>query len=63
MTTYTVRLEDETIGTISSDTIEGQHASELVGEIVKVHLHDENGNPVEREGRMVEVLQERDPWN
>ena len=57
MTTYTVRLEDETIGTIDSNTIDGQHVSKFVGEIVTVHLHDENGNHVEREGRMAEVLQ------
>jgi hypothetical protein len=58
MTTYTVLLEDETVGTISSDTFDGQHAADFIGEVVNVHLHDENGNPIEREGRLVEVLQE-----
>ena len=59
MTAYTVLLEDGTTGTINSDTIDGQHAEAFVGEIVTVHLHDENGNPVEREGVLVEVLEEK----
>lgn len=55
-TIYTVLLDDDTVGTISSDTIDGQSAEAFVGEIVNVHLHDENGNPIERQGRLVEVL-------
>jgi len=57
-TIYTVLLEDETIGTISSDTIDGQSADDFVGEVVTVRLHDENGNEIQKEGRLVEVLEE-----
>jgi hypothetical protein len=56
MTTFTVLLQNDTIGTIDSDTIDGQHADAFVGEVVKVHLHDENGMPITVEGRLVEVL-------
>ncbi len=55
---YTVLLADGTTGTINSDTIDGQSAEEFIGEIMNVHLTDENGNPIEREGRLVEVLEE-----
>lgn len=57
-TIYTVLLEDNTVGTISSDTLDGQSAGDFIGEIVNVHLHDENGMPIERRGRLVEVLTE-----
>jgi len=59
ITTYTVLLADDTVGTIYSDTLDGQAAEDFIGEIVNVHLHDENGNPIEREGRLVEVLGEK----
>ena len=59
ITTYTVLLADDTVGTIYSDTLDGQPAEDFIGEIVNVHLHDENGNPIEREGRLVEVLGEK----
>ena len=55
---YTVRLEDETIGTVDSSTIDGQHADAFIGEIMTIQLHDENGNNIEVEGVMVEVLEE-----
>lgn len=55
---YTVRLNDGTIGTIDSDTLNGQSAVDFVGETVNVHLHDENGNPVEVEGVLEEVIDE-----
>jgi hypothetical protein len=29
-----------------------------MGEVVNVHLHDENGCPIEAQGRLVEVLGE-----
>ena len=61
-TIYTVLLEDNTVGTISSDTLDGQSAEDFVGDIVNVHLHDENGNPIEREGRLVEVLEEDEKY-
>jgi len=56
MQTYTVLLSDGTTGTLSSDTLNGQSAADFIGEIVNVHLHDENGNPIETEGELVEVL-------
>jgi len=55
---YTVRLNDDTVGTIDDDTLNGQNASEFIGEIVNVHLWDENGNPIEERGRLAEVLEE-----
>lgn len=57
---YTVRLSDDTVGTIDSDTIDGQHADAFMGEVVNVHLVDENGNPIEVEGRLAEVLEENE---
>ena len=60
MTTYTVILKDQTVGTINSDTIDGQSAEDFIGEIVNVHYHDENGNPVESRGELVEVLEEQE---
>lgn len=57
---YTVRLGDDTIGTIDSDTIDGQSAEAFMGETVSVHLHDENGNNIEAQGRLVEVLEEQE---
>lgn len=56
---YTVRLKDGTVGTIDSDTLDGQSAEDFIGEIMNVHLHDENGNPIEEEGIIVEVLDEK----
>jgi hypothetical protein len=50
----TVRLEDDTVGTM--DLIQGQDVKKLIGEVVKVQLHDENGIPIEKRGKMVEVL-------
>jgi hypothetical protein len=55
---YTVRLKDGTVGTIDSDTLDGQSAEDFIGEIMNVHLHDENGNSIEEEGILVEVLEE-----
>lgn len=60
---FTVLIDEqgeETIGAIDSDTLDGQHAREFIGEVVNVHLHDENGNPIEKRGRLVEVLEETD---
>ncbi len=54
---YTVKLADNTIGTINSDTLDGQSAEDFIGETVNVHLHDENGNSIEIEGELVEVLE------
>lgn len=44
---YTVELEDGTIGKINDNTLDGQSAEAFIGEVVNVHLHDENGNPIE----------------
>ena len=60
MKKFTVRLANDTIGTICDDTLDGQHASDFIGEIMNVHLHDENGNQIEVEGELVEVLEEED---
>lgn len=55
---YTVALEDGAVGKINGNTLSGQSAEALIGEIVNVHLNDENGNPIEVEGCLVEVLEE-----
>lgn len=55
---FTVLLQDGTVGTIHSDTLGEQHADDFIGEVVNVHLHDENGNPIEVQGQLVEVLEE-----
>jgi hypothetical protein len=57
---YTVALEDGTVGTINDDTLDGQSADAFIGETVNVHLHDENGNPIEVQGKLVEVLDARE---
>jgi hypothetical protein len=60
MKKFTVRLANDTVGTICADTLDGQHASAFIGEIMNVHLHDENGNPIEVEGELVEILEEEE---
>ena len=50
----TVLLKDGTVGDI---TLSEQQADDLIGEVVNVHLHDENGNPIEVQGELVEVLE------
>jgi len=60
MTIYTVVLADGTVGTIDSDTINGQHADDFIGDIVTVHLYDENGNTMERRGLLEEVIEEEE---
>lgn len=56
MTTYTVLLKDGTVGEVCDSTLDGQHPSAFMGEQINVHLHDENGNPIEVTGELVEVL-------
>ncbi len=51
---FTVLLKDGTVGDI---TLSEQHADDLIGEVVNVHSHDENGNPIEVQGELVEVLE------
>lgn len=57
---YTVLLQNGTVGTIDSDTLNEQSANYFIGETVRVHLHDENGNHIEDEGVLIEVLEESD---
>ena len=54
---YSVLLACGTTGTIDSDTLNGQSAEDFIGEMVNVHLHDENGNQIEIEGVLDEVLE------
>lgn len=49
-TIYTVLLSDGTVGTINSGTLNGQSAEVFIGE---------NGNPIEVEGRLEDVLEEK----
>ena len=56
MTTYNVVINNDTTGTIDDSTLDGQHAEDFLGEMMTVHAHDENGNPVEHYGRLTEVL-------
>jgi len=57
MTTYTVELKDGTVGTICDSTLDGQSAEAFIGEMVNVHLHDENGMQIEAQGVLVSVLE------
>ena len=50
---YTVRLADDTVGTMESQSIES-----LMGKEVEVKLQDENGMPLEVEGILAEILEE-----
>ncbi len=52
MTQFTVLLEDGTVGVV--DSIH----SDIVGDLLTVELHDENGNKIETIGTVVEVLSE-----
>lgn len=51
MTTYTVVLSDDTVGTITAESVS-------VGDTVTVSLHDSNGMPVKVTGEVVEILSE-----
>lgn len=53
---YSVILKDGTIGAVDTDTLDGQSPEVFVGEIINVHLYDENGNETEVRGELVEVL-------
>ena len=56
MTTYNVVINDNTTGTIDDSTLDGLSPEDFIGEMVTIHAHDENGNPVEHYGRLTEVL-------
>ena len=47
---------EETVGELYADTLDGQGAMHFMGEIVTVHLRDENGNPIEVQGRLIAIL-------
>ena len=51
------RLKNNTVGTISDDTINGQNINDFIGENVTVHLHDENGHDIEDHGKLEEILE------
>jgi hypothetical protein len=55
-TIYNVVINGDTTGTIDSDTIDGQHASSFVGEVIRIKSRDENGMYIELEGVLTEVL-------
>ncbi|WP_155683836.1 hypothetical protein [Dickeya poaceiphila] len=50
-------LDDDTVGTVNEDTIDGD-LNDFIGETLNVHLRDENGNPIEKTGKIVEILDE-----
>lgn len=52
MPTYTVLLADGTVGQTT------MNLDEMIGEIITVSLHDENGLPIEVEGRLEDILEE-----
>lgn len=55
-TKYTVLLDDGTVGTVDDSCTDGQ--SPLNFDLINVHLHDENGFPIEVSGKPVEILNE-----
>jgi len=57
MNIYTVLLTCGTVGTITSDCLDGQSADAFIGEIVNVHLYDNDGMPIEVEGELADVLE------
>lgn len=57
MKKWTVLLDDDTVGTVNEDTIDGD-LNDFIGETLNVHLRDENGNPIEKAGKIVEILDE-----
>jgi hypothetical protein len=56
MTRYTVRLVDNTVGTIDSDVLLDLDISELIGDTIAVILREENGFPQVAVGKLAEVL-------
>ena len=58
MTIYNVALADGTVGKVDDDTLDGQHPSFFIGDVVDIYLHDENGNFIEASGILVEILSE-----
>lgn len=56
MSIHNVVINDDTTGTIDTDTLDGQSPEDFIGEHVTIKSHDENGNPVEHYGKLTEVL-------
>jgi len=56
MTTFNVVINGDITGTIDDSTLDGQSPEDFMGEMMTIHAHDENGNPVEHYGRLTEVL-------
>ena len=59
---YNVRLSNGTTGTINGETLNGQHASDFIGELVHVESYDENGNPIRLTGVLADILEEKQDW-
>jgi len=51
-----VLIADGTTGFIYSDTVDYVSESDMIGDKLNIHYHDENGNPCEKIGEMTEVL-------
>ena len=56
MTIHMVSINNDTTGTIDTDTLDGQHPDAFIGEMVTIQSHDENGFPCEFEGILTEVF-------
>jgi len=48
---FTLLLDTNTVGTFIGESV-------TIGERATVHLHDENGVPIEQTGAVVEVLEQ-----
>jgi hypothetical protein len=62
MNTYTCLLADGTVGTLTTQIPADAYMKEglmaLIGKSMTVQLNDENGCPIEKQGVIVEVLEE-----
>ena len=54
---YSVVLDDGTTGAMSTCFLD---AHQLIGKKVNIRARDENGRPVEKRGKLAEIL---DEWN
>ena len=51
---YTIILDNGTVGTVDDSTTDGQNP--MAFDVINVHLHDENGFPIEIFGKPVSIL-------
>jgi hypothetical protein len=62
MKTYTCLLTDGTVGSLTTQIPADDYMKEgvlaLIGKSMTVQLNDENGCPIEKQGVIVEVLEE-----